>query len=70
MTILKPLHINMFIYSVYICALHTLSLLVKMSSLYQNFSLFSVTVDVPFEVFRTSIVVPLLTDELIEALPI
>ena len=70
MTILKLLHINMFIYSVCICALHTLSLLVKMSSLYQNFSLFSVTVDVPFEVFRTSIVVPLLTDELIEALPI
>ena len=70
MSILKPLHINMYLYSVCICALHTLSLLVKMSSLYQSFSQFSVTVDVPFEVFHTSIVIPLLTDELIEVLPI
>ena len=52
-----------------IYALQTLSLLAKMSSLYQSFLQFLVTVDVPFEVFHTSIEIPLLTDELLEVLP-
>ena len=74
MPILNPLHkitsINMYMYRVCTCALHTLNLLVKMSSLYQSFLQFSVIVDVPFEVFHMSILVPLLSDELLEVPPI
>ena len=71
MPILNPLtSINMYMYSVCNYALNTLNLLVKMSSLYQSFLQFSVTVDVPFEVFHMSILVPLLSDELLEVPPI